>query len=118
METQRHRISLLTAAAMLGVAIMIDGIQLILDLLIIGAVFTIPLDVIAWCLFFVWFLLCGVNFWNRGGRNAFAFFGVSAFEIIPFLNALPGWTLAVGLTIFFTRQEDAAYNKRIAPAQA
>ena len=51
-------------------------------------------------------------------RNAFAFFGVSAFEIIPFLNALPGWTLAVGLTIFFTRQEDAAYNKRIAPAQA
>ncbi len=67
--------------------------------LVFAAIFSLFLDVIAVCIFGLWFHLLSEASEQRiefGGKLAIGMF----VEIIPFANMLPGWTIAVAWTIY------------------
>lgn len=90
---------------MVGVAVLVDGVQIPLDFLAISAVFTIPISVAAWLTFYLWFKMKGVSFGGLrlGQRGSASFvrnplFIVAAalgVEMIPLVNAFPFWTAAI-----------------------
>lgn len=97
---------------MIAVALAYDGAQFATDFLHgIPAVGTIAqsiadtmITIWAWLTFFVWFKLQGINFTNP--KRALALNGGGLLELMPILNSLPAWTLAVLLIIASTRTEE------------
>ncbi|MEK7390641.1 MAG: hypothetical protein AAB635_00710 [Patescibacteria group bacterium] len=97
----------LTATLMISVAIFYDLIQALFDLLhlipvignVIATVITALLSVVAWLTFYVWFKMHGVHF--NSAKRAITMGAGFLIELMPILNILPAWTLAVVL-IFLT----------------
>ena len=83
------------------VALGIDGLQAFLDLIIIGVVLNWIIDIFAWLLFFIWLKMLGISMADGKGTSALIFLGLAfGFELLPILNALPGWTaFAVGVVV-------------------
>ena len=100
-------INFVIKAAMIAVALCFDAAQFLLSLTGAGAIFTIPIDVLAWLTFFVWFIL--VSGWSGMIERQFkrqATLAVAALiEAIPFLNIIPGWTLAIETTLLSQKAE-------------
>jgi len=97
---------------MLTVALLFDGLQFGTDLLhvlpIIGTVAQSVADILisvwAWLTFYVWFKIRGVSFINP--KRFAVLNGGALLEMIPVINTLPAWTLAVFLLIGITRAEE------------
>lgn len=87
---------------MIGVAIFFDGLQAAIQTIpILGQILSGFVAIFAFLTFWLWFKLHGVKL-ATGKRAASMGLGF-IFELIPFLNILPAWTLAVTLTAFDTK---------------
>ncbi len=106
------KLTTLTAGLMITVAVIFDIIQALLDLLhfipLVGNIFAIIstslLSVFAWLTFYLWMKIKGIDF--ASPKRSLSLGGGFIFELIPILNALPGWTLAVILIIGSMRAEE------------
>ncbi len=104
-----YRIPAWEAVMMLIIAGIFDIAQIVLVAVLgwIGGVgFIAPwiFTVLGGLIFGVWFTVKGASIIN--GRRATSFGLGAIIEAIPGLNALPGWTVAVGLALTATRAED------------
>lgn len=115
-KEKRQRISNIKWILMVAVAVVIDGLQFLLNFIpILGWFFVSLISVFAWLTFFVWFKFNGISF-LEGKRAILKFaslFGVSIIEIFPLLNDLPAWTAYTVLMFFIIRGEDMLYNSSI-----
>lgn len=107
-----NKIETVTAILMILVALTIDGLQVVLDFIIIGVVFNPIITAASYLIFFLWFSLgCGIKF--RGKKLT----GVATtliIELIPFLSSLPGITFGVVITILTNWAETTAQKGGIA----
>ncbi|MBI2097836.1 MAG: hypothetical protein HYT46_02815, partial [Candidatus Vogelbacteria bacterium] len=96
-----YRISAIESGLMIAVAIIYDLVQIALTWLFIGSWL---MTIWAGMTFGLWFTLKGASIIS--GRRA-ASLGIGAIiEAIPLLNALPGWTVSVIISLSVTRAED------------
>jgi len=118
----RPRISPVEGMLMVLAALTFDGGQFLFNLIpVLGIVISIIIDIFAWGTFFLWLKMKGISFgfsakWGKtrrsgGGESMLKnplFIITCAFgiELIPILNALPAWTLAIVVTVLI---EYAAY---------
>jgi len=101
----KSKISNTKAVFMIVVAVLFDLAGIVFDLLhfipavgnVAAIILTTLLDILAWLVFYVWFKMNGVSFANP--KRALSLNGGFILELIPILNALPAWTLAVVLII-------------------
>lgn len=91
---------------MIAVALVIDGIQLILDLLIIGLLIAPFINAATALIFGIWFSHYGVRFLS--GRRAWASWSAMLVEFVPGLNAIPTWT---AFTIYSAVMNRASENE-------
>ncbi len=102
----KSRINMVNAIFLILVALIIDGVQIFLDFIIIGLVVNYIIDIYAWLIFFVWLKLLGISMFNAKGTRTMIFLGVAlGIELIPFINALPGWTVFAVLTVINDRSQ-------------
>ena len=105
----RTHIDSITAFFLLGVALMIDFLQMVLGFvvfipilgLMLAPILVLFISIFAWMLFYFWFNLLGVNLWDK---TVIWIIGPLA-ELTP-LGILPLWTAIVALTIVITRARD------------
>jgi hypothetical protein len=117
MNEERHRIKIHTAIAMVTLAILFDLLQLLLIAVpLVGAVMSSFVSFVPPFLFFLWFKLVGVTYLDRGMQKVAASAFGMLIEYLPLVNALPGWTISVILTILIVRREDKKYNREVALA--
>lgn len=106
-----YRIHTITAGLMIGVAVLADGIQFLLTLTVIGSIVAMFVSAFVWIVFLIWFALCGVSYFDRGGATRGLIMLTSAItELIPFINAVPAITLGVVALIIHSRIEDRKQN--------
>lgn len=90
---ENKKMSGTTAIFLILTALLIDGLQGFLNLIIIGVVLNWIIDIFAALLFYVWLKSLGMPM--IGGRGVmgtiFQTAGISI-EIFPILNSFPGWT--------------------------
>lgn len=103
----KQRIDWITAILMIWLALFYDGIQFLLNFIpIIGNILSsLLIGLWAWLSFYIWFKIKGVSF-SKPSRSI-TLFGAGITEMVPLLNALPAWTLAVLILIATTKAEDA-----------
>lgn len=103
------RIGTVTSASLISIAGLIDFIQVLIDLLVfilppiglmISFLLGILIDLAAMFLFGFWFSHLGVSLMRT---YPFGFLGTIILENIPYINALPGWTMFVTRTIIEER---------------
>lgn len=102
-DTPKQKIPSSTAILMIGLALFFDGLQFFLNLIpfvgnALSSIFVVPF---AWLSFYVWFKIRGVDFVSP--KRSLTLFGAGFLELIPILNVLPAWTLAVVALIITTR---------------
>ena len=104
MENKNGKIDNITAVLMIGVALLIDSIQLVLTIFGIGLFINWLISILAWLTFFLWFVLNGVSFMKKP-KLFFTLSGGGLVETIPILplSALPGWTATIITIIFMTK---------------
>lgn len=113
MEPQnKNRLGTAQAPLLLATALLVDTFQTMLGLVIVGALFSPLITVLAWLSYFVWYKLLDIGFMDRGVQKLFIFFGAGLLEMIPYINIIPAWTTSVILMIFIVKHEDARYNKK------
>ncbi|KKT40898.1 MAG: hypothetical protein UW28_C0017G0002 [Parcubacteria group bacterium GW2011_GWA2_44_13] len=95
------RISPIMALFFIMVALLIDGVQAFLNLIIIGIVLNWIVDIFTWLLFYIWLKMLGISMSEAKGMRTMIFLGLACgFEFIPLVNALPGWTaFAIGAVV-------------------
>ena len=106
---KRKRIGAIQAMLMLGVAVMIDIIQIFfLFFFGIGLIVNRFITIFAFMTFFLWFALNGVTFLTGKmyKEKMFRFFGVAFGEFIPIIGSLPLWSFGIYFTIKSVRKED------------
>jgi hypothetical protein len=86
----------MASIAIVGTALVFDGLQFLLTLTVVGTIFAWFLSAFAWILFLLWFALLGVSYFGRGAAIRFLTVFASAIaELMPVVNALPALTLGV-----------------------
>lgn len=102
-QTEKDKeIKPVTGTFMIIVALLFDGIQAGINLIpIVGQILSFLISIFAFLTFWVWFKMNGVSFAKpkRAGSMGVGFL----VELIPVLNMLPAWTLAVFLIISDTK---------------
>src|SRR3990167_118236 len=100
-EPEAHKISLMQAFLLIGVALVADGLSALFTI----SIFLIPLYWIVWVFavlgFFVWLHMLGISWTNAKGMRSLILLGAAlGIEFMPFLNVLPAWTaFAIGTVI-------------------
>ena len=86
---------MLVVAGVFDISLMVLGILHFVPMFgsILLTIISIPITIVAWLTFFVWFKLSGVHFTRPSQFLALNGGGVA--ESIPLVKLLPGWTLAV-----------------------
>lgn len=85
-----------TSMAIVGVALVFDGLQFLLTLTVVGTVVAWYLSALAWIIFLLWFALLGVSYFGKGAAIRFlTVFASAVAELVPVVNALPALTLGV-----------------------
>lgn len=98
----KSKISGMNGLFLILVALLFDGIQIFLTLIIIGAVLNWIVSLFAMMTFYVWLKLLGVSYWEGNGtRKLLSFIGCGFLEVVPIFNAFLGWTVFVVLIILF-----------------
>jgi len=103
-----YRISVWESGLMIAVAVIYDLVQIALTWLLgwigVGFIGSWLMTIWAGMTFGLWFTLKGASIIS--GKRAAAL-GIGAIiEAIPLLNALPGWTVSVIISLSVTRAED------------
>lgn len=102
MNKTGSKISGMNGLFLILVALLFDGIQIFLTLIIIGAVLNWIVSLFAMMTFYVWLKLLGVSYWEGNGtRKLLSFIGCGFLEVVPIFNAFLGWTVFVVLIILF-----------------
>lgn len=86
---QQKRIGSGGAILLLFVAAIIDLIQILSDLLVIGLILDPIISIMATIVFGVW--LSHYNIWIFSGKRGWAGWTTLFVEITPLLDAIPGW---------------------------
>lgn len=112
-EEKRKRIGNMQGALIIGVAGVIDGVQFLLNFIpFIGWIFVSLLSIFAWMTFWFWFKLNNISFLK--GKTALLRLAALSIggiiEIIPIVNDLPAWIIAVAIMFVVVKLEDSAYN--------
>lgn len=112
MDENEKKIGFFTILLMLGVAVVIDIVQFILALFVVGLVINRFISIFAFMLFFLWFLLNDVSFLSgkRWLSRTISFFGSAGGELVPVVGALPLWTIGIYLTIRSANSEGKSIN--------
>jgi hypothetical protein len=106
---QETRISGITAFFLISTAVLFDAAQFLVAFIpFVDIVLDWLLGAFAACVFGVWFLVLGVNYFQ--GKKALAkiitMFSSVVIELVPIVDALPAITLGVVTLIFLTWAED------------
>jgi len=104
MQKEKVKIDNITTTLMIGTALLIDSVQTLLTLVLIGPFVNWLISIFAWMTFFLWFLLKGVKFTNNP-KKIFTFMGGSLAEFIPIIASLPIWTCTITMTILTIKAE-------------
>ncbi|MEK7079947.1 MAG: hypothetical protein AAB883_01640 [Patescibacteria group bacterium] len=101
-----QKIGPMTLGLMAGLALVLDVIQFFLTLTVIGSFVSMFVAMLAWIVFFIWFALLGVSYFDAKGGKKLAIAGVSFIsELIPFIDALPGLTIGVIMLVLQHNKE-------------
>lgn len=102
------RVSAITLFFMIMISIVLDGVQFLLTLTVVGALFAWLVTALAMCIFGVWFLLLGINYFSgrKAGLKMASMFSSVVIELVPILSALPGITIGVLGVVAASRLED------------
>lgn len=107
MDNEESKINKSTAVIMVCAAFFIDIIQFLLNFIPgPGWIIIWIIDAIVWLTFYVWFRSRGVTF--SSSRKSLSLGVGFVLELIPFINALPAWTLANIMVISTTWAEEKA----------
>jgi hypothetical protein len=104
-EDVRFRISNWMGWALIITAGSIDIFQAILNVLVVGEVFSTIISVCADVLFIVWFWILGLGF-TKNPKNFLAMGSQAVIGLIPVINTLPELTLGITAIVLITRSED------------
>ena len=91
-----------TVVLMIVVAIFFDVLQWLFTFIFMGW----AVGIVAGFTFWLWFKFHGISFMQP--KRFMAFAGSTLIEIIPFLSALPAWTLAVSYLAISSKIKEAA----------
>lgn len=100
-----------TFMMMVTVALTLDIILAIVSwfaVVAIGAIINWIISAVAFCTFYLWFKLKGIKF--NSPKKMLALPGGFLIEMIPYLNMLPGWTMAVFMTTAADKIEKVVKN--------
>ncbi|MDP3402986.1 MAG: hypothetical protein Q8S35_03485 [bacterium] len=104
---KKHKIGNVTAGFMILLALLVDGLQFILTLVVVLIPFSLLATFIAGIGFALWFFLLGV-YSGKGAEKKVLTSAVSVIaEFIPVINAIPAITAGVVLNIVLSRLDDA-----------
>lgn len=107
---QRNRVTFGMAALMVIAAVFVDALKLGADFIpFIGWMISPLISLFAWLSFYVWTSILGWGL-SDSVKKIVVMWVIPFFALIPILNALPDWTLAVSLQLVFLKAEDAVYN--------
>lgn len=106
-KSSQNELSFGTVFLMIGTALLFDTLQALSGLIVfdLGAI-GVMITFFAFMTFWFWFRTKGIRF-NKPSR-ALTFGGATVVEMVPFLNALPAWTLAVVILVAQTNGEKYA----------
>jgi len=99
---------------MVGVALMVDFLQMVVGVvafipfigIILAPLFTFLISVTAWVIFFFWFALLNVHFFEKLDAKIVVWVIGALLEITP-LGILPIWTATIAITIAITNAKRA-----------
>ncbi|MEK9175394.1 MAG: hypothetical protein AAB795_02250 [Patescibacteria group bacterium] len=114
-ESKKYKISSIVGLLMIIVALIVDGISILLNIFII----TVPIYWIVWiCAVlgsYIWLKMSGISWSDAKGKRTMMMFGAATgIEFVPFLSALPAWTAFVIGTIINDRMEGMLENSPLA----
>lgn len=100
-QSDDGKLTPIRAGVIIILALIIDGIQWFLDLILIGIVLNYIVDVYAWLTFYVLFKRWGYSMWGakKGERVLLSLAGSLGLEVVS-LGALPAWTAWAIYTVF------------------
>lgn len=101
-EEKENQLTKITIGLLMVVALFYDLVQFAVNYIpVIGQVASALVAIFAFCHFFLWFKMHGVSF--TGIKKTLTMGGGFLIEVIPVLNMLPGWMVAVAGTIILSR---------------
>lgn len=106
---KKPRIGLLTALALVLVALIFDGGQFLVGLIPFLDIVLLPIvGITASIVFWIWFMLIDPSLMSgaKAFKNQLAMAGMSIATVIPFLDMLPEITAGVVAVILISRAED------------
>src|SRR3990167_1202232 len=104
-NNEQSRIERTTAFFMIAVALLIDGLQFLLTIIIIGFLINPIISIMATMLFGIWMSHHGVSMMSS--KYALRFLGTIVGETI--LGTLPIWTVTVAVTVFEGRVKEVIH---------
>jgi hypothetical protein len=108
---KRIRISNIQGVLMVGVAVVIDGVQFLLNFIpFLGWIFVSLISVFAWLTFFTWYKFNGITFTDSILRFI-TMVAVAIAEVLPVFNSIPAWVASVLIMLVIVRAEDTIHNK-------
>ncbi len=107
MEEKKERIKLWMGIAMVIVALFVDVIEMFLEWIGIGFIFSPIISICASFVFWIWLKICSVSFLGSP-KKLFTQTTTSFLEIIPGLDAIGGfiWTVGIAIQVGIVRTED------------
>lgn len=101
------KLSEITIFLMIFTALCFDGGQMVVGWIpVLGNIIAGVVDLFAFMTFFVWFKMHGIQMMTP--KRLSSMLGAGVIEMIPFLNILPAWTLAVVYLIGTTKIQELA----------
>lgn len=105
----KYRIGPLQKILMLTIAAIFDLVEFVLAVLAIGLILNRIITIIEYFIYILWFSVNKISFTSPKTLKKLG--GSFIAEIIPFLGALPMFTVGVYMTIKSSREEDLDQNK-------
>jgi len=116
MSKKRNRISKTNGWVLLIVAMGGDILQFfIVWIPFIGGFFNSIISILLFITFWVWYRFLGLSMFRNHGRFV-AKTGATLVEMLPFVNAIPSWTIITMYTIRSVRNEDEKHNVELKAA--
>ncbi len=119
LSDENKRIGNIQAGFMMAIALLADAIQALTKLLwLIPFAGALAALVVGWSVticaipgFWLWFRLNEIKMIDKAGGKVLVYAAGSLSEVIPIINAIPGWTFSITATIIISRREDIKKEK-------
>lgn len=103
---KKYTIGNVTAGLMIVLAVIVDGLQILLTLTVLLIPLSFLLTFFSVVGFSVWFFMLGAYKGRGAGKKVLTSLAASVFEIVPVLNAFPAATAGVVINIILSRVDD------------